>query len=88
MLDLISRGAQGHGPVHLLLTSPAEGRVCLGWGGGGGEKGWVRVSLPSLRMASGPIQHFYASILDAWRYRFFAKLSERKVFWVLCMRTL
>ena len=24
MLDLISRGAQGHGPVHLLLTSAAE----------------------------------------------------------------
>ena len=24
MLDLISRGAQGHGPVHLLLTSVVE----------------------------------------------------------------
>ena len=24
MLDLISRGAQGHGLVHLLLISPAE----------------------------------------------------------------
>ena len=24
MLDLISRGAQGHGPVHLLLISAAE----------------------------------------------------------------
>ena len=24
MLDLISRGAQGHGHVHLLLTSAAE----------------------------------------------------------------
>ena len=31
-------------------------------------------------MMSGPIQHFHASILDAWRYRVFAKLSERKVF--------
>ena len=24
MLDLISRGAQGHGPVHLILMSAAE----------------------------------------------------------------
>ena len=38
MLDLISRGAQGHGPVHLLLTSAAElgllgmGRRNVGFG--------------------------------------------------------
>ena len=32
MLDLdISRGAQGHGPVHLLLISAAEIGFCLGW---------------------------------------------------------
>ena len=42
MLDLISRGAQGHGPVHLLLLiSAAE----LGFAWDGDEKGWVRVSL-------------------------------------------
>ena len=29
---------------------------------------------------TGPIQHFYSSILDAWRYGIFAKLSERKGF--------
>ena len=46
MMDLISRGAQGHGPVHLLLISAAE----LGFAWGGAEKGWVRVSLPPLRM--------------------------------------
>ena len=39
MLDLISRGA---GPVHRLLISAAE----LGFAWDGGEKGWVRVSLP------------------------------------------
>ena len=33
MLDLISRGAQGHGPVHLLLISAAELGFCLGWRG-------------------------------------------------------
>ena len=31
MLDLISRGAKGHGPVHLLLISAAE--VDFAWDG-------------------------------------------------------
>ena len=54
MLDLISRGAQGHGPVHLLLISAAE----WGFACNGDEKGWVRVSLPPLRRMTGPVQHF------------------------------
>ena len=41
MLDLISGGSQGHGPVHLLLISIAE----LGPAWDGAERGWVRVSL-------------------------------------------
>ena len=77
MLDLISRGAQGHGPVHLLLISAAE----LGFAWDGNEQGWVRVSLPPLRMMTGPLQHFRSAILDAWRFHVFAKLSERKGFW-------
>ena len=77
MLDLISRSAQGHGPAHLLLTSAAE----LGFAWNGEEKGWVRVSLLPLRMMSSPVQHFCSSIVDAWRYCVFAKLSERKGFW-------
>ena len=76
MLDLIFRGAQGHGPVHLPIVSPAE----VGFAWDGAEKGWAQVSLPPLRMMTGPIQHFYSSILDAWRYGVFAKLSERQVF--------
>ena len=75
MLDSISRRAPGHGPVHLLLMSAAG--FCLGWCG----EGWVRVSLPPLRMMSGPVQHFRSAILDAWRFRFFFKLSERRGFW-------
>ena len=75
-LDLISRGAHGHGPVHLLLISAAE----LGFSWDGEEKDWVRVSLPPLRMMFGPVQHFYSSLLDAWRYGVLAKLSERKDF--------
>ena len=74
VFDLISRGAQGCGPVHLLLVSAAG----LGFAWVGEEKGWVRVSLPQLRMMTGLVQHFYSSILDALRFGVFAKLSERK----------
>ena len=77
MLDLISRGAQGHGPVHLLLISAAE----IGFAWDGDEKGWVRVSLPPLRMMTGPIQHFRTVILEAWHFHVLSKLSERKGFW-------
>ena len=44
MLDLVSRGTQGHGPVHLLLISAAE--LWFAWDGE--EKGWIRVSLSLL----------------------------------------
>ena len=77
MLDFISRGAQGHGPVHLLLISAAE----MGFAWGGDEKGWVRVSLRPLRMMTGPVQHFRSAILDVWRFQVLARLSERKGFW-------
>ena len=61
MLDLISRRAQGHGPVHILLISAAE----LGFAWDGAEQGWVRVSLPPLRMMTGPCAAF--STLLFWR---------------------
>ena len=76
MLDLISWGYQGPGPVHLLLISAIE----LGFAWDGAEKGWIRVSLPPLRMMTGPVQHFRSAILDAWRFRVFSRLSERKGF--------
>ena len=76
MLDFISRGAQGHGPIHLLLTSAAE----LGFAWNGDAERWVRVSLPPLRMMTGPVQHFRSAILDAWRFSVFSKLSEWKGF--------
>ena len=82
MLDLISRCAQGHGPVH-LVTSAAE----LGFAWDGEEKGWVRVSLPPLSMMTGPVQHFRSAILDAWRFQVFAWLSERQGFF-FCERSL
>ena len=64
--------AQGHGPVHLLLTSAAE----LGFAWDGDEKGWVRASLPPRRMMAGPFQHYCSSILEAWQFRVSAHLAE------------
>ena len=75
MLDLISSLAPGHGPVHLLLIS-AE----LGFAWDGCERGWVRPSLRPLRMTTGPIQHFFSSIVDAWRFRVFPQLPQREGF--------
>ena len=49
----------------------------MGWGG---ATVGSRVSLPPLRMTTGPVQHFYSSILDAWRFSVFANISERKGF--------
>ena len=66
--------------MHLLLISAAE----IGFAWDGGERGSVRPSLPPLRMMTGPIQHFFSSILDAWRFRVFAQLAERKGFLGRC----
>ena len=55
----------------------------LSWGllwMGRSEVGFGFPSLPPLRMMTGPVQHFYSSILDAWRFSVFAKLSERRGF--------
>ena len=79
MLDLVSRGAQGHGPVHLLLISAAE----IGFAWDGDEKGWVRVSRPPSRMMAGPIQHFRTAILDAWYFHVFLSFLSEKVFGAL-----
>ena len=62
--------------MHLLLISAAE----LGFAWDGDEKGWVRVSLPPLRMMTGLVQHFRSAFLDAWRFHVFAGLSERQSF--------
>ena len=80
MLDFISRDSQCHGPVHLVLMSAAE----LGFAWGGAEKGWVRVSLPPLRIVTGPVQQFYSSILDG-AFVFLPSYLRGKAFEVLSM---
>ena len=76
MLDLLAHGAEGHGPVHLLLTSAAE----IGFAWDGVNK--VGFRLPSLLCGclSGPVQHFQSAILEASQLKVSARLAERQGF--------
>ena len=76
MLDLVARGAGGHGLVHLLLASAAE----IGFAWDGGEQGWLRVALPPLRMLAGPILHFRSAMLQAWQITVTTQPAQRKGF--------
>ena len=71
MLDLLGCGAEGHSPVHLLLTFAAE----IGFAWDGGEQGWVRAALAPLRSLSGPVQHFQSAILEACQLKVGAQLA-------------
>ena len=42
--------------------------------------GWSRPGLPVLDMVAGPIQHFRAAVLDAWRNKVSLSLCSRKGF--------
>ena len=59
LLDLISNGAPGHGPLHLLVESAAG----LGFRWCPEGFCWSRPGLPRLPMVSGPYQHFHTAIL-------------------------
>ena len=67
-----------------MLTSAAE----VGFACDGEDKGWVRVSPPLLRLMSGPIQHFHASILDALRYIVLPFYPRGMVFWEVGLKIL
>ena len=78
LLDLVSDGALGHGPVHLLVGSAAS----LGFQWCLGGFCWNRPGLPRLPMVEGPYQHFEDSIVGAWRDFNSADLCRRKGFGV------
>ena len=42
--------------------------------------GWSRLGLPLLCNLAGPLQHFKAAILDAWRNNVAADLCGRRAF--------
>ena len=76
LLDLVSNGAPGHGPLHLLVDSAAA----LGFRWCSGGFCWSRPGLPRLPMVDGPLQHFKEAILGAWRDLNSADLCRRKGF--------
>ena len=76
LLEMVSEGCPGHGPIHLLSACAAE--IGLQWDPL--ALAWSRPDLPHLSNLAGPIQHFKAAILDAWRNKVAADLYGREGF--------
>ena len=67
LLDIVTEGCPGHGPVHLLASSAAD--IGFRWR--------ARPGLPALSNLAGPIQQFGSAILGAWRDAVAADLCAR-----------
>ena len=76
LLEMVSEGCPGHGPVHLLSVSAAE----VGFRWDPLSLSWSRPGLHLLGNLASPVQHFRAAILDAWRNKVAADLCGRKGF--------
>ena len=75
-LVMVSEGSSGHGPIHLLSASAAE----IGFRWHPLALAWSRPGLLLLSNLAGPVQHFKAALLDAWRDKVAADLCGRKGF--------
>ena len=76
LLEMVGDGSPGHGPVHLLSACAAE----TGFRWDPLALAWSRPGLPLLSNLVGPVQHFKAAILDAWRNKVAADLCGREGF--------
>ena len=76
LLNMVSEGCHGHGPIHLLVASAAE----IGFRWDPLSLAWYRPGLPLLSNLAGPVQHFRAAILDAWHNKAAADLCDREGF--------
>ena len=76
LLGSAAEGSPGHGPVHWLIQSAAE----IGFRWDPGELAWDWPGLLLLSNLSGPMQHFRAAILGAWRNRVSADPCARNGF--------
>ena len=70
LLAMVHEGCPGHGPIHLLSAGAAE----VGFQWDPAALAWSRPGLPLLSNLAGPLQHFKAAILDAWRNKVSADL--------------
>ena len=77
LLDMVSEGCPGHGPVHLLVPSAAE----VGFRRDPLALAWSRPGLPLLSNLAGPVQHFRLLFLMPGRTRL-RDLCSREVFGV------
>ena len=76
LLEMVSEGSPVYGPIHLLSASAAE----IGFRWDPLALPWSRPGLPLLSNLAGPLQHFKAALLDAWRNMVAADLCTRKEF--------
>ena len=76
LLELVSEGCPGHGPMHLLAAGASE----IGFRWDPVTLGWSRFGLPLLSNLAGLVQHLMAAILDAWRGKVAADLCGRESF--------
>ena len=76
LLDMVSEGCPGPGPVHFLVASAAE----IGFRWDPLALAWSRPVLCLLSNLAGPVQHFRAAILDAWQIKAAADLCGREGF--------
>ena len=76
LIDSAPDGCPAHGPANLLVESAAE----VGCRRDSRQLGWERPGLPVLSNLAGPIQHFRAAVLEAWRNKVSADLCSRKGF--------
>ena len=76
LLDMVGGGCPGHGPIHLLSASAAD----VGFQWDPHALAWIRPGLPLLSNLAGPIQHFRAALLDAWRKKVTTDLCRRQGF--------
>ena len=76
LLEMVSEGCPGHGPIHLLSACAAE----IGFRWDPLSLAWSRPGLSLLGNLAGPVQHFKAALLDAWRNKVAADLCGREGF--------
>ena len=76
LLRVVSAGAPGHGPVHLLLSCS----MSLGFSWDSDSCLWLWPGLPALCQVSGPFQFFREAVWDAWRTKVAGDLSSRAGF--------
>ena len=76
LLGMVGGGCPGHRPIHLLSASAAE----IGFHWDSHALAWIRPGLPLLSNLAGPIQHFRAAVLGAWRDKVAGDLCRRQGF--------